>query len=84
MKIPFDTTLSEQDAVFSMHARAEKDVQACIENFFNGDTQAAAKMLSAQVRYEKARRTWLMFCHRKYSKPAPLESAALLETGRAD
>lgn len=70
MKIPFDTTLSEQDAVFSVHARAEADVQACIANFFNGDTEAGAKMLGAQVRLEKARKTWLRFCLVKYSKPA--------------
>ncbi|MDB5806937.1 MAG: hypothetical protein JWN73_4259 [Betaproteobacteria bacterium] len=84
MKIPFDTTPSEQDAVFSMQVRAEQDVQTCIANFFNGDTDAATKMPGAQLRFEKARRTWLMFCHRKYSKPAPLEPAALAEAGHAD
>lgn len=84
MKIPFDTTLSEQDAVFSMHVRAEADVKACIENFFNGDTEAAARMLGAQVRFEKARKTWLTFCHTRYSRPAAPVFAELLETGRVD
>jgi hypothetical protein len=70
MKVPFESTLSEQDAVFSVYVQAETRVNDCVANFFNGDMQAEAKMRAAQCRSESARKAWLAFCLERYSKPA--------------
>ncbi|HEX4325681.1 MAG TPA: hypothetical protein VH105_02630 [Burkholderiales bacterium] len=81
MKIPFDTSLSEQDAVFAMHIQAEQEVYACIAGLFEGTPEADAKMAVAQCRREVTCKTWLAFCLKKYSPPADAWQFVSLEYG---
>jgi hypothetical protein len=45
----------------------------CIADFFNGDPEAGAKMMTAQCRREAAQKKWLAFCVKKYSGAAAVD-----------